>query len=130
MPFEFVIQRRAENRRRHCAARKIVRDLMQPEQLKMIDQEGAGQHDQPAHEGQSGDDDCDLRSAPLPHHRRNLICWPSPGMKFLTSTNTLAHSTGRRSEMALRRVRESASTEYGFWISSKPRWALSARTLL
>jgi hypothetical protein len=50
VPYEFIIQRRAENRRRHRAARKIVRDLMQPEQLKMIDREGAGQHDQPAHE--------------------------------------------------------------------------------
>jgi len=34
------------------------------------------------------------------------------------------------SEIAFRKMRDSDSTEYGFWISSKPRWAFSASTLL
>ena len=45
-----------------------------------------------------------------------------------------AHNTQRATDsfsvIALRRMRESDSTEYGFWINSKPRWAFSASTLL
>jgi hypothetical protein len=48
----------------------------------------------------------------------------------MLETNALPHPGCRRSVMAFRTVRDSASTEYGFWMSSNPRWALSARTLL
>jgi hypothetical protein len=39
-------------------------------------------------------------------------------------------ATDSFSAIALRRIRDSDSTEYGFWISSNPRCALSASTLL
>ena len=61
VPHELVVERRAETRRRHLAAGEIVGDLMQPEQLEMVDQERAGEHDQPADERQPGDRQGDLR---------------------------------------------------------------------
>ena len=50
VPHETIDQRRAETRRRHRLAREIVSHLVQAEQLEMVDQEGARQHDQPTEE--------------------------------------------------------------------------------
>jgi hypothetical protein len=41
-------------------------------------------------------------------------------MRAMLESNALPHSAGSRPEMALRRVRKSVSTEYGYWIS-RPR---------
>jgi hypothetical protein len=40
------------------------------------------------------------------------------------------HRTDAFSDIAFLRIRDSASTEYGFWMSSKPQSAFSASTLL
>ena len=50
VPHELVEQRGLKLRFWHCATEKIVGDLMQAKQLKMVDQECAGQHEQPANE--------------------------------------------------------------------------------
>src|SRR6516165_6472849 len=57
MPHQLVEHRGLEAGRGHRAAREVDRDLVQPEQLEVIDQEGADQDEQPAGERQA-------------HHRR------------------------------------------------------------
>src|SRR4030081_2843151 len=66
MPLELVVKRRAETRRRHLAAGKIAGDLMQSEQLEMVDQECAGEHDHPAKERQPSHRRGHLRIVDLP----------------------------------------------------------------
>jgi hypothetical protein len=49
---------------------------MQPEQFEMVDQERAGQHDQPADEGQRHHCDRELRILDLPDDRRHRTPLP------------------------------------------------------
>ena len=53
MPDELIKQRSPKTRIRHGTAGKVVCDLMQSKQFEMIDQEGAGQNDQPAYQRQA-----------------------------------------------------------------------------
>jgi hypothetical protein len=50
MPHELVLERSAKTLRRHWLPGEIIGDLVQPKQLEMVDQEGAGEHGQPADE--------------------------------------------------------------------------------
>src|SRR5215813_2921848 len=71
MPHHLVEHRRLEAGRGHRSPREVDRDLVQPEQLEMIDQEGAHQNEQPAGERQRHHRRGDLGVRDLPDDLRH-----------------------------------------------------------
>src|SRR5215207_5184761 len=71
MPDKTVEERRPEDGRRHLAAYEIVGDLMESEQFKMIDQEGAREHDHPTDERQCRDHHGHFGLLGIPDHGRH-----------------------------------------------------------
>ncbi len=71
MTHDLVEHGRLEPWRLHVAADEVIGDLMQPEQLEMVDQEGRGQHQKPADKRQAHNGVCRRRIGDVPDHCRD-----------------------------------------------------------
>src|SRR3954468_3001783 len=69
MTDELVEQRRLEARRRRLLADEMIGHLMQSEQLEVIDDEGRGEYQDPAHQRQRDDRHSKIRVRDVPYDR-------------------------------------------------------------
>jgi hypothetical protein len=76
MTHELVVERRAKHRRRWLLVRQILHHLLHAEQLEMVDQERAGEDEDPSEQGKPCHGHGQLWITDLPDDRRHRAPLP------------------------------------------------------